>query len=210
MLALACGALRCGARRDRASAEGGRHDGAHLARALGFRPLPPWAATLHLRCRRVDGAGFEAPLGAWAAGLVARMAPGTGRPQAAEPAGALAGTTLRGSRKPGAPRVHRLSALAHPVGVTRAQQAVAEQTNAMTAVETVLSQLVLTGRVVTRDALLPPTAVAQRLVAAGGTRAWSSTPTTPNSEQILSGSWRSRPSATPKRPPPHRYRAWAD
>ena len=168
ILALACCALRCGARRDRASAEGGRHDGAHLARALGFRPLPPWAATLHLMFRRVGGVGFEAPLGAWAAGLVASMAPGTGRPQAAEPAVALAGTTLRGSRKPGAPRVHRLSALAHPVGVTRAQQAVAEKTNVMTAVETVLSQLVLTGRVVTRDALLTPTAVAQRLVAAGG------------------------------------------
>jgi predicted transposase YbfD/YdcC len=81
---------------------------------------------------------------------------------------ALDGKILRGSRKQGAPGVHLRSALAHQVGVTRAQQAVAEKTNEITAVETVLSQLVLTGRVVTMDALLTPTAVAQTIVDAGG------------------------------------------
>jgi predicted transposase YbfD/YdcC len=54
------------------------------------------------------------------------------------------------------------------VGVTLAQQAVAAKTNEIMAVETVLSQLVLTGRVVTMDALLPHTAVAQTIVDAGG------------------------------------------
>ena len=168
MLALACCAMLCGARRYSAIAAWGRHDGAHIARALGFRHLPPCAATLHLICRRLDCAGFEAQLGAWAEGVVASMPPGTGRPPAAEPAVALDGNTLRGSRKQGAPGVHLLSALAHQVGVTLAQQAVADKTNEITAVETGLSPLVLTGRVVTMDARLTHTAVAQSIVDAGG------------------------------------------
>lgn len=112
--------------------------------------------------------GFEAPLGAWAESVVASTPGGTDRPQAAEPAVALEGKTLRGSRKPGAPGVHLRSALAHQVGVTLAQQAVADKPNASTAVETGLGQLVLTGRVVTRAALLTQTAVAQTIVDAGG------------------------------------------
>jgi hypothetical protein len=168
ILALACCAMLCGARSYSAIADWGRHYGAHIARALGFRHLPPCAATLHLIFRRLDCAGFEAQLGAWAEGIVASMPPGTGRLQAAEPAVALDGKTLRGSRKQGAPGVHLLAALAHQVGVTLAQQAVADRTNEITAVETVLSQLVLTGRVVTMDALLTQTAVAQSIVDAGG------------------------------------------
>jgi predicted transposase YbfD/YdcC len=58
--------------------------------------------------------------------------------------------------------------VAHHVGVTLAPQAVADKTNEITAVETVLGQMVLTGRVVTMDALLTPTAVAQTIVDAGG------------------------------------------
>ena len=168
ILALACCAMLCGARSDSAIAEWGRHDGVHIARALGFRHLPPCAATLHLIFRRLDCAEFEAPRGAWAEGVMASMPPGTGRPSVAEPAVALDGKPLRGSRQQGAPGGHLLSALAHQVGVTLAQQAVADKTNEITAVETVLSQLVLTGRVVTMDALLTQTAVAQTIVDAGG------------------------------------------
>ena len=160
--------MLCGARSYSAIAEWGRNSGAQSARGLGFRHIPPGAATLHLMFRRLDCAGFEAQLGAWAEGVMASRPPATGRPQAAEPAVALDGKTLRGSRTPGAPGVHRLSALAHQVGVTLAQQAVADKTNESTAVETVLSQRVLTGRVVTMDALLTQTAVAQTIVEAGG------------------------------------------
>jgi hypothetical protein len=46
--------------------------------------------------------------------------------------------------------------------------AVAGKTNESTAVETVLGQMVLTGRVVTMAALLTQTAVAQTIVDAGG------------------------------------------
>jgi predicted transposase YbfD/YdcC len=126
------------------------------------------AETLHLVFRRLDCARFEAQLGAWAESVVASVSPGTGRLPVSEPAGALDGKTLWGSRKPGAPGVHLRSALAHQVDVTLAQQAVAEKTNEITAGETVRSQLVLAGRVVTRDALLTQTAVAQTIVDTGG------------------------------------------
>ena len=168
ILALACCAMLCGARSSRAIAAWGRHDGSRIAQALGLTPIPPCAATLPLIVRRLDCGGFEAPLGAWAESGVASTPGGTDRPQAADPAVALDGKTLRGSRKHGAPGVHRLSALAHQVGLTLAQQAVAEKTNEIPAVETVLGQMVLKGRVVTMAALLTQTAVAQTIVDAGG------------------------------------------
>lgn len=168
ILALACCAMLCGARSYSAIAEWGRNYGSRIAQALGFTHIPPCAATLHLIFRRLDCVGFEAQLRAWAESVVASTPGGTDRPQAAEPAVALDGKTLRGSRKQGAPGVHLLSALAHQVGVTLAQQAVADKTNEITAVETVLGQMVLTGRVVTMDALLTQTAVAQTIVDAGG------------------------------------------
>ena len=61
-----------------------------------------------------------------------------------------------------------MSALAHPMGLTLAHQAVDDQTHASTQVETVLRQLVLPGRVVPMDALLTQRQVAHALVAGGG------------------------------------------
>ena len=81
---------------------------------------------------------------------------------------ALDGKTLRGSKKQGAPGTHLLSALAHHVGVTLAQHAVDDKTNEITAVETLLRQLVLEGRIVTMDALLTQRHVAQTIVDKGG------------------------------------------
>jgi hypothetical protein len=79
------------------------------------------------------------------------------------------GKTLRGSQKQGAPGAHLLSALAHRLGVTLAQQAVADQTNEIPVVLDLLRQLVLAGRVVPMDALLTQRPIAQQIVAAGGT-----------------------------------------
>jgi hypothetical protein len=68
ILALACSAMLCGDRSETAIAEWGRHDGAHLVRALGFTPGTPCAATLHTVLRRVDREAVEATLDAWAEG----------------------------------------------------------------------------------------------------------------------------------------------
>ena len=81
---------------------------------------------------------------------------------------ALDGKTLRGSKKQGAPGTHLFSALAHHVGITLAQHAVDDTTNEITAVETLLGQLVLEGRMVTMDALLTQRHVAQTIVDKGG------------------------------------------
>ena len=132
--------------------------------AVGFTHRSPCAATLHTSLRRVDREVVEAQLGAWAAGLLGE-AP---RTEESEEAIAIDGTSLRGSKKPGAPGAHLLSALAHRVGVTLAQQAVDDKTNEIPVVLDLLRHLVLEGRIVTMDALLTQRQIAQHIVGAQG------------------------------------------
>jgi len=165
IFALACCAMLCGARSSSAIAEWGRHYGTRIAQALGFTHATPCAATLHTIFRHVDRDEFETHLGAWADSVVGSL---PAAPETPEPAVALDGKTLRGSKKQGAPGTHRLSALAHQVGVTLTQRAVDDKTNAITAVETILEQLVLEGRMVTMEALLTQRHVAQTIVDKGG------------------------------------------
>src|SRR5918993_2591836 len=143
ILSLACCAMLCGYRTYSAIAEWGRNYGTGMAQALGFVHDTPCAATLHTIFRHVNHAILESKLGAWAEHVVAC------HPPAPTTAVALDGKTLRGSRKQGAPGVHLLSALAHHLGITLAQQAVSDKTNAITQIEAGLRQLVLPGRGVT-------------------------------------------------------------
>jgi DDE_Tnp_1-associated len=163
LLSLACCARLCGYRTYRAIAAWGRHDGTGMPQALGVVHETPCAATLQTVFRSVDRDMLARRLGAWAEQVVASHPPA---PTAA--AVALDGQTLRGSRTQGAPGVHRFSALSHHVGLTRAQQAVSDNTNAMMQVEAVLRPLVLPGRVFTREALLTQRHVAQAMVDGGG------------------------------------------
>src|SRR5262245_4489216 len=165
LFALACCARLCGARSSSAIAAWGRTYGLRIAQALGFTHATPWAAPLHTVFRHVHRAAFEAHLGAWADQVVRSLPP---RLETSETAIALDGQTLRGSKKHGAPGTPLFSALAPHVGVTLAQHAVDDQTNAITAVETLLQQLVLEGRSVTMDALLTPRHSAQTMVDKGG------------------------------------------
>jgi predicted transposase YbfD/YdcC len=165
IFALACCAMLCGYRSYSAIAEWGRNYGARIAQALGFTHGTPCAATLHTIFRHVNRDEFEAHVGAWADSVVGSLPPAPETPAAAV---ALDGKTLRGSKQQGAPATHLLSALAHHVGVTLAQQAVDDKTNEITAVETLLRQLVLEGRVMTMDALLTQRHVAQTIVDNGG------------------------------------------
>jgi predicted transposase YbfD/YdcC len=157
--------MLCGARSYSAIAEWGRNYGTRIAQALGFTQATPCAATLHTIFRHVDRDEFETHLGAWADSVVGSL---PAAPETPEPAVALDGKTLRGSKKQGAPGTHLLSALAHQVGVTLAQHAVDDKTNESTAVEIILEQLVLEGRIITMDALLTQRHVAQTIVDQGG------------------------------------------
>jgi hypothetical protein len=68
--------------------------------ALGCTPTPPWASTLPTIFGRCDREVCEAKVGVWAdRGVAPTPAP----PEAPETARAVAGTTLRGSQKHGAP-----------------------------------------------------------------------------------------------------------
>src|SRR2546425_288840 len=165
MLAWSCCAMLCGPRSYSAIAEWGRNDGREIAQALGFTHTTPCASTLHTIFGRLDREVFEATLGVWADSVVTHT-PAT--PETPEAAMAVDGKTLRGSKKQGAPGTHLFSVLAHRLGLTLTQQAVAAKTNEIKEVETVLSQLVLKGRVVTMDALLTQRQVAQTIVDKGG------------------------------------------
>ena len=128
-----------------------------MAQALGCVHATPGAATLQTIFRHIAHALLESKRGAWVEQGVAWHPP---TPTAAV---ALDGKTLRGSRKQGAPGVHLLSALAHHLGGTLAQQAVRDKTNALTQVEAVRRQRGLPGRVLTMEALLPQRHVAQAI-----------------------------------------------
>jgi hypothetical protein len=164
ILAMAGSAMLCGYRSYTAIAEWGRHYGEHLVRALGFTHRSPCAATLHTVLRRIDREALEAKLGAWAEGLLGE----TPRTEEVEDAVAIDGKTLRGSQTQGAPGAHLLSALAHRVGLTRAQQAVDDKTNEIPVALDLLHHLVLEGRIITMDALLTQRQIAQQIVAAKG------------------------------------------
>jgi predicted transposase YbfD/YdcC len=166
ILTLVCSALLCGYRSYTAMAEWGRNYGARLTQALGFTRQPPCAATLHAVLQGVDREALETHLGTWAEGLLAATA-ASQDPDATEGI-AIDGKTLRGSQKQGAPGAHLLSALGHRLGLTLAQQAVADKTNEIPVVMDLLRQVVLKGRVVTMDALLTQRPIAQQIVAAGG------------------------------------------
>lgn len=88
--------------------------------------------------------------------------------QGSEEAIAVDGKTLRGSKKQGAPGVHLLSVVSHRLGLTLTQQGVDDKTKEIKAIETVLEQIVLSGRVLTMDALLTQRQVAQTIVDKGG------------------------------------------
>src|SRR5712664_1400392 len=164
ILALSCCAMLCGYRSYGAIAEWGRNYGTRMAHALGFTHNTPCAATLFTIFGHVDREAFEAKLGAWADSVVAN----TPAAETSEDAMAVDGKTLRGSKKQGAPGTHLLSVLSHRLGLTLTQQAVDVKSNEIKAIETVLEQIVLKGRVLTMAALLTQRQVAQTIVDKGG------------------------------------------
>ena len=165
ILALSCCAMLCGSRSYGAIAEWGRNSGTRIAQALGFRHKTPCASTLFTIFGPLDREACEATLGVWADSVVANT---PAAPETPGEAMAVAGKTLRGSQKQGAPGTHLLSVFSHRLGLTMLQQAVDVKTNEMKAIEAVLAQIVLQGRVRTMDALLTQRQVAQTIVDKGG------------------------------------------
>jgi len=165
ILALACAAILCGYRSSGAMAEWGRNYGGALVAALGFtQPTTPCAATRHTVFKHLDIAALEAQLGRWAEQVLASQGRGVKPPEAV----ACDGKTLRGSCKAGAPGTHLLAGVSQRLGLPLGQCAVAAKTNELTAIYDLLAGLVLTGRIITTDALHTQRDLAQAVIDAGG------------------------------------------
>jgi predicted transposase YbfD/YdcC len=170
VLLLACVAMLGGARSESAIAEWGANYGPEWRRRLGLtHARGPSQATIHRLFRRIDVTRLETCLGQWAQQVLACV-PAPAAADGARPLEGIAldGKTLRGSRKRGAVDTHLLSAVSQRLGVVLGQVAVADKTNEIPTAPELLAQLVLTGRVVTVDALLTQTALAETILAQGG------------------------------------------
>jgi hypothetical protein len=163
MLALAVCALLCGCRSLYAISQWGRECAPEIRVALGLRAeRGPSVATLHRAFRRLDHAAFERVLGQWFAA------------QGLEPNEALAidGKTLRGIHGEEIPGVHLVAAYAHQTRVVLAQAETVGKGHELAGVQAVLAALpgrLLSGRVITGDALLAQRALCRQIVRKGGT-----------------------------------------
>jgi predicted transposase YbfD/YdcC len=167
LLLLACTAMLCGARGESAIAEWAQNYDPVWRARLGFtHPDGPSQSTIQRLFKGIDCAALERCLGAWAAQVLAHVS--AGDPPLPFDVLAIDGKTLRTSRKCGAGDAHLLSACSQRLGVILGQVAVADKTNEITAVDDLLAALVLDGWVVTTDALLTQTDIAQTICDRGG------------------------------------------
>jgi hypothetical protein len=161
ILALGIAAMLCGYNSYGAMAEWGTNYGKELAQALGFKEgKTPSVGTLFTVFSRVDKQALLAVLTAWGEQVLTA----SGKPVAL----AVDGKTLRGTRKQGAIETHVLSAVSQHLGLTLGQQAMTSKESEITAMQELLCGLVLSGRVVTMDALLTQKSIARQIVDKGG------------------------------------------
>lgn len=168
VLLLSCVAMLCGARGESAIAEWAENYGETWRAPLGFtRPDGPSQSTVQRIFHGIDCDALEARLGEWAARVIAHCPAPVDAPLPFE-AMAIDGKTLRGSARCGADDAHLLSAFSQRLGVVLGQVAVPDKTNEITAIDDLLARLMLTGWVVTTDALFTQTGIAQTICDAGG------------------------------------------
>ena len=162
MLALAVCALVCGCRSVYAISQWGRECEPEIRGALGLRrERGPSVATLHRAFRRLDHGACERVLGQWFA------------EQGVEPDEAVAidGKTLRGIHGEQIPGVHLVAAFAHQTRVVLAEAQTPGKGHELAGVKAVLAALparLLSGRVVTGDALLATRGLCRQIVRTGG------------------------------------------
>jgi predicted transposase YbfD/YdcC len=165
ILAMAAAAVLTGARSFAAIAEWARDaqdDDQPILAALGASRDPltgqrsaPDASTFRRTLQRLDPDRLAGAIGAWLADR--------SRPQQRLRAVAVDGKTVRGARR-GGRRVHLLAAMEHATRAVLAQRDVEAKTNELAAFQPLLSDLDLTGVVVTADALHTQRGAAQFLV----------------------------------------------
>lgn len=158
VLALMCAAALGGANHPQAMSEWGRELTPECVAQLGFtREKTPCQSTFHEVLKGLNWEHLERQLRHWAEALLQQVLQ--------DPHVALAGDgkVLRGSRKKGSRMAHLLSVVVHDLGITLSHEAVAEKSNEIPALPTLLSRLILHGRVLTVDALHTQRELAQAL-----------------------------------------------
>ena len=165
LLLLACVAMLGGARGPSGIADWAKNHGEPWRTRLGLtHHKGPSQSTVQRLFAQIAIEVLEAHLAQWAQQVLAALPP----PDPTTPEGvAMDGKQLRMSARCGAADPHLLSLYSHRLGLVLAQIAVADKTNEITASDELLAQLVLTGVVVTGDALLTQSAIAQTLLDQG-------------------------------------------
>jgi DDE_Tnp_1-associated/Transposase DDE domain len=164
ILGLVCCAILCGARGYAAIAQFAHDHDLALMHRLGFTRRPPKRHGLRKVLLRLDAVAFEQALTRWAEDVLGRPLQASEKvpPLAATPtpqrleAASLDGKTLRGSADGLEAAVHLLALVAHATGLPLAQRALprgVDKTNEYKAGLRLVEQLVLTGAVVTVDAM---------------------------------------------------------
>ncbi len=197
ILTLASMAMLCGYRSPSAIAEWGRNYDRAWLQLCGFKHgVAPSQSTLHRVFKELDVEALEEQLAQWAEAVIrsftatssaikVRSHPQSNSNSTAKVevgaegakdlpkdltirAIAIDGKSLRGSRRRGAKEAHLLSACSQRLGVVLRQVAVADKSNEIVAVEQLLANLVLHGRLITGDAMFTQQEVARTITAAGG------------------------------------------
>ena len=167
VLALGIVATLCGYNSYGAMAEWGKNYGRQLAQALGFtKGKTPAVGTLFSVFSQVDKQALEAVLSAWNEQVLVALGQKAPHPIAAL---SVDGKSLRGTRKQQALDAHLLSAVSHQLGLWLHQEAVTDKENEIVALNRLLGDLLLKGRVLTMDALLTQKQIARQIVLKGGT-----------------------------------------
>lgn len=166
VLLLTCVAVMCGCRSQSAIAEWATNYGPCWLLRLGFKSARgPSQPTLHRILRGINHLLLERALSRWVQTVLTSLP----RTDSMQVEGlAIDGKTLCGSCKQGAEDAHLLSCLSQTLGVVLAQVAVSDKTNEITKVDDLLEGLVLTGKVVTGDALLTQRSIAEGIINRGG------------------------------------------
>lgn len=166
MLLLVCVAMLCGARSQTAIADWAANYGSPWLERLGFtRGRGPSQPTLSRLFAQIAHVTVEAVLQQWAEQVLRLCPPPNVRMLEGV---AVDGKTLRGSKRHGASEAHLLSAFSHRLGIVLGQLGVPDKTNEIGAADALLVSVVLTGRVVTADALLTQQSIAQTILDSGG------------------------------------------
>jgi predicted transposase YbfD/YdcC len=166
VLLLACVAVMSGCRSQFAIAEWATNYGFTWLLKLGFTSSRgPSQSTLHRIFKGINHLLLERALTSWSE-TVLSLFPATEAEQL-EGIG-VDGKTLCGSSKAGNTESHLLSCLSHRLGIVLSQVAVSDKTNEITKVDELLEGLILTGKVVTGDAMITQRSIAKNITDRGG------------------------------------------